>query len=155
MRIQLGTVVRDRVTGFVGVADNRATFLYGCDRYCVQPRIDKEGKVPDSQMIDYPQLEIVEGEKVAMFPAPEPEQLVELGQLVLDPVKDMEGTVMGRAVYLNGCARILIAPKQKGDKQRESWWVDEPQVKPRNSFIKKVTKVEKKRGGPALSNSKY
>lgn len=155
MRIPLGTVVRDKVTGFIGIAENRATFLYGCDRYSVQPKVDKDGKIPENQMIDEPQLELVEGEKVVMSPAAEPEQLVELGQCVLDPVKDMEGTVMGRAVYLNGCSRILVYPKQKGEKERESWWVDEPQVQPRNSFIKKVTKVEKKRGGPALSNSKY
>ena len=155
MRIQLGTVVRDRVTGFIGIAENRAAFLYGCDRYCVQPRVDKDGKIPDNQMIDEPQLEIVEGEQAVMSPVSEPPTLVELGQIVYDPVKDMEGTVMGRAVYLNGCSRIMVQPKQKGEKERKSWWVDEPQVTPRNSFIKKVTQVEKKRGGPALSNSKY
>lgn len=155
MRIPLGTVVTDKVTGFVGIAENRATFLYGCDRYCVQPRVDKDGKVPENQMIDEPQLEVVAGEKVVMIPVSEPEALVEMGQLVFDPVKDLEGTVMGRAVYLNGCARIFIQPKQKGEKERKSWWVDEPQVKSRNSFIKKVKKEEKKRGGPALCNSKF
>ena len=155
MRIPLGTVVRDKVTGFVGIAENRATFLYGCDRYCVQPQVDKDGKIPENQMVDEPQLVIVEGEKVVMSPAGEPKQLVELGQSVFDPVRGMEGTVMGRAVYLNGCARIWIQPKQKGEKERRSWWVDEPQVEPRESCIKKASKTEKKRGGPAPSNSKF
>lgn len=155
MRIPLGTVVRDKVTGFVGIAENRADFLYGCTRYCVQPVVDKEGKMPESKMVDEPQLEIVEGEKVVMSPAGEPEQLVEFGQLVLDPVKDMEGTVMGRAVYLNGCSRIYIQPKQKGEKERESWWVDEPQVEPRKTFVKKVKKAKKAPGGPAICSSKF
>lgn len=155
MKILLGIIVRDKVTGFIGVAENRATFLYGCDRYCVQPKIDKEGKMPESKMIDEPQLEIVEGEVAAMEPAIEPKQLVEMGQLVLDPIRSTEGTVIGRAVYLNGCSRVLIQPKQKGEKERKSWWVDEPQVELRNRFIKKREKIEKKRGGPALSSSKY
>ena len=155
MRIPLGTVVRDKVTGLVGIAENKADFLYGCTRYCVQPRVDKDGTVPENQMIDEPQLEIVEGEKVVMSAVVEPEQLVELGQTVFDPVRDREGTVMGRAVYLNGCARLWVQPKQKGEKERKSWWVDEPQVEPRKSFIKKVEKSEKKRGGPALCSSKF
>lgn len=41
MSIALGSIVQDKVTGLVGVAENRATFLYGCDRYCIQPRIIK------------------------------------------------------------------------------------------------------------------
>lgn len=155
MRIPLGTVVSDKVTGFVGVAESRGTYLYGCDRYCVQPKIDKDGKIPESRMIDEPQLEAVEGEKVVMLPAGEPEQLVKLGQFVLDPARDMEGTVMGRAVYLNGCSRIYIQPKQKGEKERKSWWVDEPQVEPRQTFLKKVKKAEKKTGGPAICSTKY
>ena len=59
MKISLGTVVRDKVTGFMGVAENRATFMYGVDRYCIQPKVDKDGKIPESSMIDEPQLEIV------------------------------------------------------------------------------------------------
>lgn len=155
MRIPLGTVVKDKVTGLIGIAENRATYLYGCDRYCVQPRVDKDGKIPENAMIDEPQLEIVEGEKVVMLPGGEPEQLVELGQVVFNPVIDMEGTVMGRAVYLNGCSRIWIQPEQKGEKERKSWWAYEAQVEPRNKFVKKVRKSEKTTGGPALSNSKF
>lgn len=106
-------------------------------------------------MVDEPQLELVEGEKEVMSPAREPEQLVELGQLVSDPVRGMEGTVMGRAVYLNGCSRVWIQPKQKGEKERKSWWVNEPQVEPRKKFIKKVKKDKKDPGGPAPCNSKF
>jgi hypothetical protein len=155
MRIPLGTVVKDKVTGFIGVAESRGTYLYGCDRYCIQPKIANDGKMPESKMIDEPQLEIVEGEELVMSPAGEPKQLVELGQFVLDPARDMEGTVMGRAVYLNGCSRLYIQPKQKGEKERKAWWVDEPQVEPQQTFLKEVKKAEKKTGGPALCSTKY
>jgi hypothetical protein len=159
--IALGVVVRDKVTGFTGIAENRATFMYGCDRYCVQPKIDKDGKIPDSVMIDEPQLEWVDGEERVMSPVGTPDILVEMGQLVLDPIRNIEGTVVGRAVYLNGCSRIIIQPKKSGKKEIKSFWVDEKQVEPRNTFIgkKKITKEpdndNRKSGGPATCSSKF
>jgi hypothetical protein len=159
-RIKLGTVVRDRATGFVGVAENRCTFIYGCDRYCVQPRVGEDGKIPDSAMIDEPQL-IVTDEKRAMEPVCEPVQIVQMGQLVFDPVRSMEGTVTGRAVYLNGCSRVFIEPKQAAKIKLDSWWVDENQVEPHTTIFgnPKMTKQPNepgvKTGGPARSNSKY
>ena len=134
--IPLGTVVRDKVTGFVGVAENRATFRYGCDRYCVQPKMDAEGKVAESKMIDEPQLEIVEGEaQVMQEPAPPP-KLVKLGQLVYDPIYDIEGTVAGRAVYLNGCSRVWIVQKKfKDGKIDDGYWTDEKAVIGRKKML--------------------
>jgi hypothetical protein len=161
MTIELGTIVRDRVTGFVGVAENRATYMYGCDRYCVQPRVGEDGKIPDSVMIDEPQLEIVENQEQVMKPAGEPPQIVQMGQLVLDPVRGTEGTVTGRSVYLNGCSRVLVESKQLAEIKSQGWWVDEKQVEPKTTFTgkKKITKTpdksERKSGGPATSNSKY
>jgi hypothetical protein len=159
MNIPLGSVVKDRVTGFTGVAENRATFMYGCDRYCVQPKVGEDGKMIDSVMIDEPQLEVVESEKRVMEPSTEPECLVDMGQVVIDPIKGMEGTVTGRAVYLNGCSRVLIQPKQSGEKERKSWWVDEQQVEVKNTSSEKkdITKEpsHRKQGGPAPCSSKY
>jgi hypothetical protein len=160
-KIRLGTVVRDKVTGFVGVAENRCTFMYGCDRYCVQPRVGEDGKIPDSAMIDEPQLEIVAGEELAMEPVGEPVQIVQMGRLVFDPVRSMEGTITGRAVYLNGCSRVFIEPKQAAKIKLDSWWVDENQIERCTTFTgnPKITKQPNelgvKTGGPARSNSKY
>jgi hypothetical protein len=158
--IPLGILVKDRVTGFVGVTENRASFMYGCDRYCVQPLVDKDGKVPVSIMVDEPQLEIVEGEKQIMKPLAEPPELVEMGQLIKDPVRGMEGTVTGRAVYLNGCSRLCISPKQIGDKEPKSWWVDEQQVVGKKTLLGKDNipvqpDTKRSTGGPAPHDSKY
>jgi len=107
--IELGSMVRDRVTGFEGVAENRATFLFGC----VQPTINDglgctdRGGVQDSMMIDEPQLVVLDRAPV-MQPPPEPRQRIPLGHLVEDPVRGMTGVATGRAVYLNGCSRILV-----------------------------------------------
>lgn len=58
--IELGKKVRDTVSGFVGVAVARHTYLNGCSRYSVQPEVDKDGKLPEWQAFDEMQLCIVE-----------------------------------------------------------------------------------------------
>lgn len=160
MNIPLGSVVRDKVSGFTGVAENRAAFMYGCDRYCIQPLVGEDGKLPESAMFDEPQLEILKDQKRVMKPLGTPKQLIEMGQLVTDPIRGMSGTVIGRAVYLNGCSRVLVQPKQ--NKEIENWWVDEKQVEPKKTLTgkKKITKEpddikDRPFGGPAYSNSKY
>lgn len=161
MRIPLGTIVIDKVTGLKGVAENRSTYLYGCDRYYVQPRAKDDGTVPDGLMIDEPQLEVAQGEKSVMQPPIEPPQKIKLGSVVNDPIRGMQGTATGRAVYLNGCSRILVEPQQNGNEERKSWWVDEDQLTLKKSlFGSKVKAVNtegtnQKSGGPARSCSKY
>lgn len=58
-QIILGSKVRDRVTGFEGIATARIKYLNGCIQYCVEPVVDKEGKMPKSHYIDFGQLEII------------------------------------------------------------------------------------------------
>ncbi len=154
--IKLGQYVKDQVTGLVGIAENRATFLYGVDRYCVQPKIKKDGTIPDSRMVDEPQLKVLTDKPAAMEPPPEPKQTVSLGSKVYDPILDRTGTATGRAVYLNGCSRIYVEPKHKLlAPTSDGWWTDELQL---------VMKKEKEHapvghraptGGPARSNSQY
>ncbi len=57
--IDLGDEVRDRVTGFKGIAYGRVTYMTGCKRIIVLPTVGKDGKMPDSHWIDEPQLEII------------------------------------------------------------------------------------------------
>jgi len=55
--IELGQKVKDPITGFEGIAVAKTQWLYGCTRFGVQARIDKDGKVPEAQWFDEPQLE--------------------------------------------------------------------------------------------------
>lgn len=64
-KVELGDVVKDRVTGFKGVVVGITRWLYGCDRAIVQPEgINKEGKTYENQSFDAPQLEVVTKKKV-------------------------------------------------------------------------------------------
>lgn len=67
--IQLGDKVRDKITGYAGVAIARTEWINGCIRWVVQPPVDKEGKMPDSTSVDEPQLEVTES---AQNDKPEP-----------------------------------------------------------------------------------
>lgn len=56
MEIVLGQEVKDTVSGFTGVAVSRHSYLAGCHRITIQPPIDKDGKLPESQTFDETQL---------------------------------------------------------------------------------------------------
>jgi len=63
-KIQLGDLVKDKVTGFKGVAVARTTWISGCDRINVQPvGVDKSGKLYEPQSFDEPLLEIIKKQK--------------------------------------------------------------------------------------------
>jgi hypothetical protein len=58
--IKLGSRVKDRVSGFVGIATARTMHLNGCVRYAVDPPVDNKGKIPDSYYFDEAQLEVID-----------------------------------------------------------------------------------------------
>ena len=57
--IELGQRVRDKVTGFEGIATTRVEYLNGCIQYCVKPPMIEPGKMPEGEYIDDMQLEII------------------------------------------------------------------------------------------------
>ena len=57
--ITLGDKVKDPVTGYRGIAVCRVTYLQGCYRIGVQSPVNKEGKKPDWEYFDEPQLKVI------------------------------------------------------------------------------------------------
>jgi len=61
MAIELGSKVKDKITGFTGIAIGETRWLHGCLRYTVQPQDrDKDGKQKDTAAFDEPQLIVLE-----------------------------------------------------------------------------------------------
>ena len=58
--IELGDRVRDRVTGYEGVAVCVAQWYAGCARVTVQPAMKEDGKVPEYATFDVLQLDVVD-----------------------------------------------------------------------------------------------
>jgi hypothetical protein len=57
--IKLGQQVKDKVTGFTGIATARVEYLSGCVQFCVRPEMVKPGEMPDGQYIDDMQLDVI------------------------------------------------------------------------------------------------
>jgi len=62
--INLGDEVRDTVSGFCGIAISKHVYMQGCTRISVQPKVNKDGELPDIASFDEPQLEVVKAGKV-------------------------------------------------------------------------------------------
>ena len=70
-RIRLGMEVQDKITHFQGIATSRTIYLNACDRYLVTPPVGEDGKLPESEAFDEPDLIIIsDGVYVKPGPAP-------------------------------------------------------------------------------------
>lgn len=60
-KFELGMKLRDKVTGFEGIATAKIVFLNGCVQYCLKPKLSEEekkkGNFTEGQYIDIEQLE--------------------------------------------------------------------------------------------------
>jgi hypothetical protein len=60
MAIKLGSLVKDNITGFEGVATSRVEYLNGCVHVQIQPKtVGKDGKPTESQYFDEQRVELV------------------------------------------------------------------------------------------------
>ncbi len=91
-KFTLGQRLRDRVTGFEGIANTRVEYLNGCVQYCLKPRVvekdDEAMKMPEGNYIDDSQLEIVDQGIL------DPPTVHELEEILAEG--DEPGTVGGR-----------------------------------------------------------
>ncbi len=57
----LGIEAKSNISGFKGVVSARSEHLNGCNRYWIQPSVDKQGKLPDGSWFD--EEELIPGKK--------------------------------------------------------------------------------------------
>ena len=62
--VELGVKVSTRVTKQTGIITARSENLYGCNRYFVQPEVNKDGKVEDGFWTDEGDVVIQKGKKI-------------------------------------------------------------------------------------------
>jgi len=56
--IELGKKARDKITGIEGIITGRAQYIYGCDQYCLVPRVKEDGKRPETEWFDEGRIEV-------------------------------------------------------------------------------------------------
>ncbi len=65
--IKLGSKVRDKVTGFTGIATAKIEYLNGCIQICIKPPVGENNIMPDVEYVDIDQIEILEEEKITFL----------------------------------------------------------------------------------------
>lgn len=123
--IGLGDKVRDKITGFEGLALEKSEYLNGCVQFEVQPKIDKEGKIPDSCHIDEQQLEVIEETNPSkVFDPRESNPPITLGEEVRDTLLGFEGVAISKSTSITGYVQIDVQPKRdKEEKLPDSEYV--------------------------------
>ena len=104
--VRIGAEVKDVITKAKGIVIGKANFLYGCVRVCVQPPMDKDGKVPDSIWVDEEQLE--ETTKKIVQPAPLHTHEFKVGDLAKDIITGKKGIVTCICCWFGGSVRIFV-----------------------------------------------
>jgi hypothetical protein len=62
-KINLGDEVKDTISGFTGVAVARTEWITGCPRVVVQPKVKKDGILPDNNTFDETTLVVTKAVK--------------------------------------------------------------------------------------------
>lgn len=64
----LGKMVKDRVTGFAGIAESIGFDLYGCVQVVIKPQMGKDGDLKDGRWFDVSRVEVVDHKPVMELP---------------------------------------------------------------------------------------
>lgn len=106
--LKIGQQMRDKVTGFAGIAATKTEFLTGNQQFTLQPMAGGLfGR--DSQSFDVFQLEYA-GAGTPAVEAPE-DTGIELGWKVKDIVSGMVGIATLKTTFLNGCIYYTVTPE--------------------------------------------
>lgn len=112
------------VSGFKGIITSRSENLNNCNRYCLAPKVDNTGKLPDSYYFDENEIETDEtfspNEIVFKYP---------LGVEAESNITGMKGIIIARSLHLNGCFQYFIRPRvDKDGKMPDGIWLSENEV---------------------------
>jgi hypothetical protein len=150
MKKYMGFKVKDLVSGVEGVMVAYGEYPNAAAMVTIAPAKGKDGKVPNHESVDEVQIKVLSKSPV-IEPTKASPAKYEWFQTVKDKATGYEGKVVGRCVYLNGCARLLV--QQKHSEKREELdtgcWFPEGNVEVVGKLLKPEVKEKPKTGGPA------
>lgn len=65
--IKLGQKVKDKITGFTGIAVAKAEYLTGCTQIGISPPMGKDGKLGESMYFDWTRLEVLDSKPIEII----------------------------------------------------------------------------------------
>jgi hypothetical protein len=147
LRLRLGVIAEDRVTGITGTVTQIHEMLTGMNQVAIQPKGD--GKtVPDALCIDEFIVKVLEEGIADTVPAPE-ETSFKLGQEVRDIVTGQVGKITCKVTHLNGCVYFMATANSKKNDPAEAFYVSHKRLELVSKGVaEKVVKTERS-GGPS------
>lgn len=142
-----GMKVKCQITGYVGIVDHVSTYMHSGNRVAIQPSKGKDGKLIDAIGVDAAGVVILDAKRIVDIELPE--QIYQFGQKAEDPITGFKGTITGRAVYLNGCARVALEPELHKGEMQDAQWFNETRLKPVGKLKTEEAKPVRT-GGPNL-----
>lgn len=111
-KTDLGRKVRDKVTGFTGIATSWHDKFDGAPQIGISPPVDDKGNNVEALCFDVAQVEAVES-KIhrtieAVPPAP---HSFNLGDEVRDTISGFVGKITDFTTFLNGCVYVQLQPQ--------------------------------------------
>jgi hypothetical protein len=110
MEMFLGKKLKDKVSGFTGIASIKTNFLTGTVQYTLVAPVDKKGDIRELSFDVY-QLEYID-EGVTTIEAPT-DTGIKLGEEVKDIVTGVEGITIQECIFLNGCVYYTVSTKDE------------------------------------------
>jgi len=127
----LGLRVKDRVTGFKGIATVVGFDLYGCIQVSVNPGLDENGKIMDAHWFDIARLNVDnESDRAMDVPSYDLKKCFAfLGCRVKDRITGFEGIATSVGLELYGACSISVNPGMgKDNKLGDTYWVELPRL---------------------------
>lgn len=115
----LGSKLRDRCSGFEGIAIARADMWNGCTQFGLQPP-GAPDKLADATYFDHHQLEFVDDGLSKDLPPMGSDMGIDFGDEVKDRASGMLGIVIERISFMNGCVYFHIQPEAKKPNEKPS-----------------------------------
>ena len=116
MAVQLGSRVKDVITGFTGIAVGYSQWMYGCNRIVIEGEALKEGKPIGTQWFDEQRIETVEnGENAVAVSPPRDHDHIVMGNRYKDRVTGFEGVAQAITIWSSGNVTVSIEPTELND----------------------------------------
>lgn len=55
-----GCLAKDKITGFTGIITGKIEWMYGCNQYCLNPKVTNDGELKEANWFDEGRIEIIE-----------------------------------------------------------------------------------------------
>lgn len=106
----IGVEVRDRVSGFAGIAICKCWLLNGNVQFGLQPK-GEAANMAEAKFVDFHLLEEIGKGVSADVPPVDKTVTLNVGDVARDTVTGLKGTIIERIHFQNGCVYFIIQPK--------------------------------------------